>query len=190
MQQLRETYRLLLSAIDPERLVFLDESGSNIAMTRDWARAPVGERATGAVPRNRGTVTTILGAIAMDGLRAMMTIEGGTTAEVFDAFVQHCLVPTLKPGDVVILDNVGAHKPQYIQDRIFDAGAFVVFLPPYSPDLNPIENYWSKLKGLLKSLGARTRAALDAAITKAIDLIPAADAQAWFRHCGYGSQPK
>lgn len=188
MQQLRLTFIALLALIEPSRLVFLDESGSHISMTREYARAPAGQRVHDSVPRNRGTVTTMLGALGLDGVRAMMTIEGATTAEVFDAFVQHCLVPQLKPGEVVVMDNVGAHKPHSILERIRQAGASVLFLPPYSPDLNPIENCWSKLKAILKGLGARTREALDNAIAQAMDLITPADAAAWFQHCGYAVQ--
>ena len=154
-------------------------------MTRDYARAPRGVRAHDAVPRNRGTVTTMLGALGLDGMRAMMTIEGATDADVFGAFVTHVLVPTLKPGDIVVMDNVGAHKPLWIRQLIEAAGAAVVFLPPYSPDLNPIEECWSKLKGILKSLAARTREALDAAIAQAMKLISTDDILGWFTHAGY-----
>lgn len=132
----------------------------------------------------------MLGALGLDGIRALMTVEGGTDAEVFESFVVHVLVPTLKPGDIVILDNVGAHKPPAILQHIRDAGASVIFLPPYSPDLNPIELCWSKLKQILKGLGARTVEALDAAIAQAMKLITPDDAEAWFTHCGFQAQPE
>ncbi|MGO8969134.1 MAG: IS630 family transposase [Myxococcaceae bacterium] len=182
-------YRRLISFIDPERLVFLDESGSHIGMTRDYARAPRGKRAHGRAKRNRGAATTMIGALALDGLRTMMTIEGPTTADVFEAFVDHMLIPELKEGDVVVLDNVGAHKPKRIAEKIRAAGAHVLFLPPYSPDLNPIEPCWGKLKGTLKSISATTRRALDDAIAHGMSLITPQDAAAWFHHCGYGGQP-
>lgn len=159
-------------------------------MTRDYARAPRGERAHGHVPRNRGTVTTMIGALGLEGVRAMMTVEGGTDADVFETFVQHLLVPALKPGDIVVLDNVGAHKPAPALKRIRDAGARVMFLPPYSPDLNPIESCWSKLKLLLKKYEALTVATLDAAIARATELITPEDARGWFTHCGYQAQPE
>ena len=171
--------------LDPLRLVFLDEAGSHIAMTRDYGRAPRGERVHGSVPRNRGEVTTMLGALDVRGIRAMMTVEGGTDADVFEAFTEQVLVPKLRRGDIVVLDNVGAHKPDRIRQLVEEAGARLLFLPPYSPDLNPIEPAWSKLKGILKDFGARSRDALDVAIRRAMDLIGADDARAWFTYCGY-----
>lgn len=167
------------------RFIFLDEAGSNIAMTREHARSQRGERAHDVVPRNRGTVTTMLGALTLDGISALMTIEGGTSSEVFQAFVDQMLVPTLLPGDTVILDNLAAHKDEDALQSIRDAGATVVFLPPYSPEFNPIELAWAKVKRLLRDAKARTREALDEAIAKAIDLITSEDASGWFRHCGY-----
>jgi transposase len=159
-------------------------------MTRDYGRAPRGQRVLGSVPRNRGEVTTMIGALGIKGIRALMTVEGGTDADVFEAFVEQFLVRKLQPGDIVVLDNVGAHKPTRIRALVEAAGARLIFLPPYSPDLNPIELGWSKLKGILKDFGARTRDALDAAIRRGIDLIGADDARAWFTHCGYEAPGK
>lgn len=158
-------------------------------MTREYARAPKGVRAGGEVPRNRGPVTTMLGAMDANGVRTLMTIEGGTSAEVFQAFVEQMLVPKLRKGDIVVWDNLGAHKTVAARAAIEKAGARLMFLPPYSPDLNPIELCWSKLKQELKRLRARTHAALDAAIAAAMDRITPQDAQGWFRHCGYRAQP-
>jgi transposase len=186
----RAKFRKEIAAVPLRKLVFIDESGSNIAMTPDYAWGQRSLRVHDVVPRNRGTVTTMIGALALDGLRCMMTIEGATDTDVFDAYVEHLLVPSLKRGDVVVLDNLGAHKPQRILDRITAAGATYRFLPPYSPELNPIENCWSKLKCLLKKMGARTVAKLNQAIAEAMDLITPSDASAWFRHCGYEAQPK
>jgi transposase len=154
-------------------------------MTRTHARAPPGVRVVEHVPRNRGVVTTVLGAMALDGIRALMTIEGATTADVFEAFVESMLVPRLNPGDIVVMDNVGAHKPARILERIRAAGAHVLFLPPYSPDLNPIELFWNKFKELLRSMAARTPQELDHAIAKAMDLTTLEDIAGWFTHCGY-----
>ena len=159
-------------------------------MTREYARAPRGERAQGAVPRNAGTVTTMIGALDVNGVRAMMTIDGATDGEVFETFIERMLLRKLKPGDIVVLDNVGAHKTAEVRRLIRTAGARVLFLPPYSPDLNPIELCWSKLKALLRDFGARTRDALDDAIRRAMDLIDPHDASAWFSHCGYSGQLK
>jgi len=159
-------------------------------MTREYARAPCGERAHGSVPRNRGEVTTMLGALDVRGVRAMMTVEGATDAEVFETFLVRVLVPKLRPGDIVVLDNVGAHRTAEVRRLIQVSGARVVYLPPYSPDLNPIELCWAKLKAHLREFGARTRAALDHAIKRAMDLIGADDASAWFTHCGYEAHAK
>jgi transposase len=159
-------------------------------MTRDYARAPCGERVHGDVPRNRGEVTTMLGALDVGGVRAMMTVEGATDAEVFETFLERVLVRKLRPGDIVVLDNVGAHRTPNVRRIIESAGARILFLPPYSPDFNPIEFCWSKLKALLKEFGARTRAALDHAIKRAMDLIGADDAAAWFTDCGYEARAK
>ena len=190
IQALRRRFIELAKSLDPRQLVFIDEAASHIAMTREYARAPRGERAHGAVPRNTGTVTTMIGALDMNGVRAMMTIEGATDAEVFETFLERVLLRKLKPGDIVVLDNVGAHKSADVRRLIRAAGACVLYPPPYSPDLNPIELAWSKLKALLREFGARTRDALDDAIHRAMDLIDAADAAAWFTHCGYSGQLK
>lgn len=185
VQALRADFLAKVRRIDPKHLVFLDEAGSHIAMTRDWARSEKGKRIADYVPRNRGVVTTMIGALGLTGLRTMMTIEGATNAAVFDAFVTSFLIPSLKPGDVVVLDNVGAHQPRYISERIEDAGASVLFLPPYSPDLNPIEECWSKVKALLRRAKARSREALDVAIATAMDLVTPSDVAGWFGHSGY-----
>ena len=185
IQALRRKFIELAKTLDRRRLVFIDEAGSNIAMTREYARAPRGERAHDTVPRNAGTVTTMIGALDVKGVRAMMTIEGASDAEVFETFLERVFLRKLKPGDVVVLDNVGAHKPDRIRRLVEAAGARLLFLPPYSPDLNPIELGWSKLKGVLKDFGARTRDALDVAIRRGMNLIGADDARAWFTHCDY-----
>ena len=132
----------------------------------------------------------MIGALTLDGLTAMMTIEGGTSGDVFAAYVEHVLVPVLEPGQIVVMDNLGAHKDLRIRPLIEGAGAKVCYLPPYSPDLNPIELAWSKLKNLLRVLKARTREELDHCIAIAMKAIDAADAEGWFRHCGYRHQPR
>ncbi len=190
IQELRRRFVEIAKKLDPRRLVFIDEAGSHIAMTRDYARAPRGERAHGSVPRNAGTVTTMIGALDLNGVRALMTIEGATDGEVFETFLVRVLARKLRPGDIVVLDNVGAHRTPNVRSIIEAAGARVLYLPPYSPDFNPIEFCWSKLKALLKEFGARTQQALDWAIRRAMDLIGADDAEAWFGHCGYGAHVK
>jgi transposase len=171
--------------VPARRLVFLDESGSHIGMTRTYARSLRGKRVVGRVPRSRGTVTTMLGALRHDGISAIMTTEGATTGEVFTMFVKHALAPTLRRGDVVVLDNLGAHKVRPAHDEIRAKGAQVIFLPPYHPDLNPIEHGWSKLKEHLRSREPRSIPKLDRAIAEGIDEITPSDARGWFHHCGY-----
>ena len=190
IQALRLRFVERQGGVDPARLVFIDEAGSHIAMARDWAWSLCGQRAHAVAPRNRGTVTTMIGAMGLDGVRAMMTVEGGTDEKVFEVFVDHFLVPKLRLGDIVVLDNLGAHRVGWVRRRIEAAGASVWYLPPYSPDLNPIELCWSKLKALLKTFAPRTREALDRAIALALEIISPGDAEGWFKHCGYLGQIK
>lgn len=168
-----------------KRFKFIDESGINLALTRLYGRAPRGERAVGSVPQNYGPNVTLIGALSPRGLEAPMTVEGATDGEVFSAYVQHVLAPTLKKGDIVIMDNLRAHKVSGIKEAIEECGAQLRYLPPYSPDLSPIEHSWSKLKAALRARGARTRRALDRALKQALTTITKADARAWFVHCGY-----
>jgi transposase len=184
VQPARLTYGEQLAAVHMQQLKFVDESGVNLALTRLYGRAPAGERAVGSVPRNYGANVTLLGALSLTGLDALMTVDGATDKEVFRAFVEQVLCPTLCAGDIVVMDNLGAHKGPGIREAIEGCGAQVMYLPPYSPDLSPIEPCWSKLKTLLRRVGARTREALDAAITQALEQITAADALAWFTPCG------
>lgn len=169
----------------PARLVFLDESGSTVSMTRTHARAPRGERTAEAVPRNRGSVTTILAALTVDGLDAAMTIEGGTDAEVFVAYIGKVLLPILCKGDLVVMDNAAAHKDVRVRLLLESVGATPLYIPPYSPELNPIELAWSKLKDILRAAKARTVEALNAAIAAGMRQITNEDASGWIRHCGY-----
>jgi len=154
-------------------------------MTREYARGPSGERVVGIVPRNRGVVLTVVGAVALDGVRAMMAYEGGTSAEAFLRFLRDALVPSLHPGDVVVLDNLGAHRAVGVREAIESVGARILYLPPYHPELNPIELAWSKLKALLKAIGARDIQALASALKRSKDLLTTSHIEGWFRHCGY-----
>lgn len=185
MAQERAAFREEISRIRPEDLVFVDESGINTAMTRLYGRAPEGERALGRAPAGHWRQLTILGGLSVQGLIACMSIESAADTPVFVAFVREILVPALKPGQVVILDNLSPHKADEVRELIEGAGCRLRLLPPYSPDLNPIEQTWSKLKGLLRSAAARTKEALEEALTAVIEQITAADARGWFAHCGY-----
>jgi len=165
--------------------VFVDEAGCNIAMARDYARAPRGQRAHGDKPQRWGNNISLVGALGLGGLRTLMTLEGAVDGVAFVGFVQHFLVPQLRPGDTVWMDNLSVHKAQGVREAIEKVGARLRYLPTYSPDFNPIEQCLSKLKGLLRAAAARTREALDAAIVAAMEAIKASDAAGWFSHAGY-----
>ena len=182
---LRSEFQRQQKDFDPTRLVFLDEAGCHISMTPTHGWAPRGERLYDHVPRNRGTVTTMLGALTIGGLEAVMTIEGSTDSNVFHAFITEVLAPRLNPGDVVVLDNVSAHKNQRTKDFLTNLGVKMLFLPPYSPDMNPIEECWSKVKEALRRACTRTITTLDQAIAAAADSVKPEDAAGWFSHAGW-----
>jgi transposase len=175
----------MIAGLDLRRFKFIDESGVNIAMTRLYGRAPRGERVIGSVPQNYGSNITMLASLGISGLSGLMTVDGATDGDVFRVYVESVLCPTLRRGDIVVMDNLGAHKVKGVREAIEGRGAKLIYLPPYSPDLSPIEKCWSKIKSALRSVGARTREALDAAIKQAILTITKSDAMAWFAHCGY-----
>lgn len=167
----------------------MDESGATTQMTRNYGRAPRGQRVKEATPQGHWQMLTLFAAITTRGLEAPMTIPEPTDGDIFLAYVEQVLSPRLRPGQVVILDNLSAHKVAGVRELIEAAGARLLYLPPYSPDLNPIEQAWSKVKQILRSLKARTVEALDKAVAEALNAITAENAIAWFGHCGYGLQP-
>jgi transposase len=171
--------------LDPEQIVDVDETSTSLDMALRYARTPQGERAVGYVPRNYGKRTTLIAALTTQGIGAAMTIEGAVDTAVFRAYVEQCLVPTLRPGQVVLLDNLSSHKDPASEAAIRAMGCRVVFLPPYSPDYAPIEHAFAKIKELLRRRAARTREALDMAIGDALNAVTAEDARGWFKHCGY-----
>lgn len=154
-------------------------------MTRMRARAPKGERAYGRVPRNRGKNTTLIASMGAEGMGPCLTVVGSTTKAVFEAYVEWVLAPSLLPGQVVVLDNLGAHKGERVRELVEERGCSLVFLPPYSPDFSPIEEAFSKVKALLKKAAARTRGALVEAIGRALSAVTPEDAMGFFGHCGY-----
>ena len=156
-------------------------------MTKLYARCCGGARIHEAAPHGNWKILTILGAMSTRGMIATMTIEEATDTDIFLAYLDQVLCPALRLGDVVVMDNLSAHKVQGVQLRIEAAGAEWIYLPPYSPDLNPIEKAWSKFKQFLRTAKARTAEALDQAVTEALKTITADNAAAWFRHCGYGT---
>ncbi len=168
--------------------MFLDESGVTTDMTRRYGWAPRCERISEAVPAGHWRTLTVLAALTMDGVLASMTIESPTDGDIFLAFLEQVLAPHLEPGHVVILDNLGAHKVEGVRPLIENRGAQLLYLPPYSPDFNPIEQAWSKLKQLLRGMKARLLDLLEPALAQALAAITPENARAYFRHCGYGIQ--
>ena len=177
----RKEFVETLRAIPPEKLIFLDESGVSTQMTRLYARCVGGGRIHEGTPDGRWKILTILGAISTRGMVATMTIEAATDREIFLAYLDEALCPKLEPGDVVVMDNLSSHKVKGVRERIEARGAKLLYLPPYSPDLNPIEKAWAKLKQLLRAVKARTKEALDLAISELLPMLTSDDAKAWFR---------
>ena len=171
--------------MDPAKLIFLDESGAQTNLTRLCGRALKGERAHASAPHGHWQTTTMISSIRLDGSTACMALEGTTDTESFRAYVDQMLVPTLRLGDIIVMDNLSPHKSDPTLALITNAGAQVLFLPAYSPDLNPIEKMWSKVKALLRTLEARTPAELVKAIGQALAQVTAQDALGWFASCGY-----
>ena len=167
------------------RLVFVDEMGTNTSLHELYAYAPKGERAYCSVARNRGKNTTLLASMSLSGMGPSMVVEGGANGAVFEVYLREMLIPTLREGDVVVMDNLSVHKSEIVREMIENAGAKVLSLPPYSPDFNPIEEAFSKIKNLLRKAGARVREVLVEAIGEALSEVTEEDAQAFFEHCGY-----
>ena len=170
-----------------EKLVFIDESGAKTNMTRLYGRAKEGARATDDAPSGHWCTTTMISSMRLDGSTACMVVDGATTKDIFKAYLEQILLPTLKAGDIIVLDNLSAHKNKEIRDLIESVGAELWFLPPYSPDLNPIEKMWSKIKAILRTLKARTEESLINAIAQSLEAITANDAKGWFKSCGYAN---
>lgn len=171
--------------LDPARLVFIDETGLSTKMARLRGRAPRGERCRAGVPHGHWKTTTFTGALRLTGMTAPFVYDGAMNGTVFRAYVEQVLVPTLKPGDIVIMDNLPAHKAAGVRDAIEKAGATFILLPPYSPDFNPIENAFSKLKALLRAKAERTIKALWDAVGSLVELFSPAECENYFRAAGY-----
>lgn len=179
-------WRSVVGGLDGKRLVFVDEMGTHTSLAPLYGYSPRVQRAFFKIPRNRGANTTLLSSMSLDGMGPSMAIEGSTTKEVFEAYIEHFLAPTLREGRIVVMDNLSAHKGERIRKLIEERGCELLYLPPYSPDLNPIEEAFSKVKRLLRVIGARTKEALVEAIGKALDVVGTRDARGFFAHCGYG----
>ena len=173
---------------DVTRFVFVDETSTNLTYCRRYGRAPAGQRLDQAVPLHGGPNVTLLAALTPDGLGALLSVNGAVNGDVFAAYLDQVLGPTLRPGDVVVLDNLSVHKVEGLAEIVETHGARLLYLPPYSPDFNPIELAFSKLKTWLRTAKARTRDLLENAIRTAAEWITGQDAKNWFDHCGYHVQ--
>jgi transposase len=181
----REAWTARQGSLDLSRLVFVDECGAKTNMTRLRGRAIDGARVIDCVPHGHWCTTTMIGSIRLDGESACMAVDGATDKEVFREYIRCVLAPTLRPGDIVILDNLGAHYDAESSRLIEEVGAALWFLPAYSPDLNPIEKMWSKIKEFLRNAKARTEEELYNAIGLALRTVKPQDAEGWFGSCGY-----
>ena len=186
MKRRREDWEQCLPGLDLERLVFFDESGVNTLMARLYGRCPRGRRLVDSVPAGYYRTYTLMSAIRLDGVVAPMLLDGPVNGQTFAGYVEQCLVPQLRPGDILILDNLPAHKSERVTRAVEAAACSLVYLPPYSPDYSPIENMWWKVKAILQRLKARTFDALVDATAEALDSITPDDCEGYFHHCGYG----
>lgn len=183
----RQAWRDAQLDLDPRRLVFVDETGASTKMARLYGRSAQGTRCVGAIPHGHWKTTTFVGGLRLSGIAAPMVLDGPMNGPAFLAWVEQMLAPALEPGDIVVMDNLPAHKPAAVRAAIESRGAELKYLPPYSPDLNPIEMAYSKFKALLKKAAARTLDALNAAIADALERITSNDCRSYFLAAGYGS---
>jgi transposase len=188
-EKARTKFRKLTGALDVSKYIFIDEMGSNLGLTRLYGRAAPGQRVCAQVPGDRGGNVSTIGAIGLKGIRTGLSVPGPIEGDTMLFFVEELLAPTLKRGDIVVMDNSPIHKLDEIEDAIEAAGAWVVFLPTYSPDLNPIEHCWSKVKARLRALKPRTLPDLLDALVTAFASITRADIRGWVQHCGYRVAP-
>jgi transposase len=181
----RRRWRVWQRYMDPAHFVFLDETGASTNMIRRYGRCPRGERLVDAAPWGHWKITTFVAGLRSSGIIAPLVLDGPMTGEVFRAYVEQMLAPALQPGDVAVMDNLAAHKVIGVREAIQAAGASVLYLPPYSPDLNPIEQLFAKLKAMLRSAAARTKDALWVTLGQALDAFPQTECQNYLANCGY-----
>jgi transposase len=185
----RVAWREQAQTLDAGKLVFVDECGSNIALTRLYSRSPKGKRACGTVPRNRRANITLLASLSLQGMGEALILEGSADTTAFEVYIERILAPSLQAGQIVVMDNLSTHTGEKVRQALATRGCQLLFLPSYSPDLSPIEEAFSKLKAFLRRVGARTPEALQEALGRALLTITAHDAHGWFTHCGYRSDP-
>ena len=181
----RRLFADVISTVEAQRVVVIDESGTQIGMTPGFARAPSGQRAFDTTLRTYGHNLTLLSGLRLTGMDAAMVIEGAVNTAIFETYVREILAPTLSPGDIVMMDNLSCHKGPRVEALITQRGASILWLPPYSPDFSPIEHAFSKLKTFLRQAQAQTLEALIDAITQGLLTISDSDAFGWFIHCGF-----
>lgn len=181
----RTAWRKQTQKLDREQFVIIDECGFNIALTPLYSRAPRGKRAVGAVPRNYGKNTTLIASLTLSGMGEALILEGAADSCAFECYIEQVLAPSLKKGQIVLMDNLSIHQGPRVRQAIEAKGCQLLFLPAYSPDLSPIEEAFSKLKAALLRSGARTQETLWEALAQALQTITAQDAHGWFTHCGY-----
>lgn len=185
MKEERAVWSMLQSGLDPAKLVFLDETGASTKMARLRGRSPRGERCRAAVPHGHWKTTTLVAGLRLGGITAPGVIDGAMDGELFTLYAKHFLAPTLRPGDIVILDNLPAHKVTGARAAIEAVGATMLFLPPYSPDFNPIEQAFAKIKAILRKAAARTVETLEAAIAAALETFTPDECANYFANSGY-----
>ena len=188
MKRKRRLFQKEVAELAVERFKFLDESSVNLSLTRLHGRAAPGQRIVDSTPQPSGPQTTTLAVVGWTGITAPLVLSGAVNGTVFYGYIQQCVVPTLKSGDILFMDNLSAHKVAGLDELIRSCGAHLIYLPPYSPDFNPIEPCWGKVKQKLRSLQARTVDAIEQAISEAIATITPDNASAWFAPCGYDLQ--
>jgi transposase len=184
-EQRRSAFRAYVRSIVSERFVFVDECSTNISLSPIYARAPRGERAHGKAPRNWGKNVSLICAIDSEGVKPSMSVEGAVDGKAFESYIEHFLAPKLKRGQILVMDNLSVHKSKQVRRLIEEAGATLLFLPPYSPDMNPIEGAFSKVKSVLRKVAARTREALVEATGRALDTVTTEDIRGFYSDCGY-----
>jgi transposase len=183
---LRAAWRALVAGgLEAEQLVFVDEMGTNTSLAPLYAWSRRGERALASVPRNWGANVTLLASMSLRGMGPCLAVEGSTTTAVFEAYLEQVLTPSLGPGQVVVMDNLSSHKGSRVRELLEERGCELIYLPPYCPDLNPIEEAFAKIKALVRRAGARTCEALMEAIGRALEALTASDARGFFEHRGY-----
>jgi transposase len=181
----RESWKVQTKDSDASKYRFIDETGSNLSLIRLYARAPKGKRAYGTIVKKRGKNVTMITDLSLQGLGEVFIIDGAANGDIFKTYIKQVLVPSLKSGEIVVMDNCSIHKGEEVRKLIEDCGCELRFLPAYSPDFSPIEEAFSKIKAILRSIGAKTREDLQKALEYAITTVTASNALGWFWHCGY-----